>query len=226
MGLRDIGATLPPGFRFYPSDEELVCHYLNKKVSNQEVLKRTLVEIDLHTCEPWQLPEKLTPVELCVDTEVAKLNSTEWYFFSFRDRNSCAQCQEDWVLCRVFHKSKGEGNNELSPENVFESTAGATSPALASPPALTDQITNLTCGCHHFTSFSQSPPPTQNNDPSSNLMDLSAGNPNFLQLSHDANGAVNDYGFLFDMSFEESSMGDGNLKEMRFDDDENGLVFL
>lgn len=59
MGLRDIGATLPPGFRFYPSDEELVCHYLFKKIANEDVLKGTLVEIDLHTCEPWQLPGKL-----------------------------------------------------------------------------------------------------------------------------------------------------------------------
>lgn len=56
MGLRDIGATLPPGFRFYPSDEELVCHYLFKKIANEEALKGSLVEIDLHTCEPWQLP--------------------------------------------------------------------------------------------------------------------------------------------------------------------------
>ncbi|MBA0732775.1 hypothetical protein Gogos_016842 [Gossypium gossypioides] len=42
MGLRDIGATLPPGFRFYPSDEELVCHYLYKKIANEVVLKGTL----------------------------------------------------------------------------------------------------------------------------------------------------------------------------------------
>lgn len=56
MGLRDIEATLPPGFRFYPSDEELVCHYLFKKVANEEILKGTLVDIDLRTCEPWQLP--------------------------------------------------------------------------------------------------------------------------------------------------------------------------
>jgi len=56
MGLRDIGASLPPGFRFYPSDEELVLHYLYKKVTNEEVLKGTLMEIDLHICEPWQLP--------------------------------------------------------------------------------------------------------------------------------------------------------------------------
>ena len=58
MGLRDIGSTLPPGFRFYPSDEELVCHYLYKKIAREDVLKGTLVEIDLHTCEPWQLPGK------------------------------------------------------------------------------------------------------------------------------------------------------------------------
>lgn len=58
MGLRDIGSTLPPGFRFYPSDEELICHYLYKKIANQEVIKGTLIEIDLHTCEPWQLPGK------------------------------------------------------------------------------------------------------------------------------------------------------------------------
>jgi hypothetical protein len=61
MGLRDIGATLPPGFRFYPNDEELVCHYLYKKITNEEVLKGTLVEIDLHTCEPWQLPGRSPP---------------------------------------------------------------------------------------------------------------------------------------------------------------------
>lgn len=58
MGLRDIGSSLPPGFRFYPSDEELISHYLYKKIANQEVIKGTLVEIDLHTCEPWQLPGK------------------------------------------------------------------------------------------------------------------------------------------------------------------------
>lgn len=56
MDLSNIGAKLPPGFRFYPNDEELVCHYLYKKIANEDVLKGTLVEIDLHICEPWQLP--------------------------------------------------------------------------------------------------------------------------------------------------------------------------
>ncbi|RRT51115.1 hypothetical protein B296_00051280 [Ensete ventricosum] len=56
MGLRDIESTLPPGFRFYPSDQELVCHYLQKKVANERVSGDTMVEVDLHTREPWELP--------------------------------------------------------------------------------------------------------------------------------------------------------------------------
>lgn len=188
MGLREIGASLPPGFRFYPSDEELVCHYLYKKITNEEALKGTLVEINLHTCEPWQLPE------------VAKLNGKEWYFFSFRDRkygrgeranratiegywkatgkdrmvmnpksgevmgmrktlvfyrnrapngiktawimhefriqNPHFPSKEDWVLCRVFHKSK---RDEITPETThmdpgFDMAAPASAPSsLCSP---------------------------------------------------------------------------------------------
>lgn len=56
MGLRQIEMTLPPGFRFYPSDEELICHYLQKKVTNEIMTGGTLVEVDLHVLEPWELP--------------------------------------------------------------------------------------------------------------------------------------------------------------------------
>ncbi|WOL18062.1 hypothetical protein Cni_G26855 [Canna indica] len=163
MGLRDIESTLPAGFRFCPSDVELVCHYLQKKVANERVSQGTMVEVDLHTNEPWELPE------------VARLSDNEWYFFSFRDRKYAtglrtnratktgywkatgkdrtvhdpathavvgmrktlvfytgrapngtktnwvmhefrletpnAPPKEDWVLCRVFHKKKGDAMN-------------------------------------------------------------------------------------------------------------------
>jgi hypothetical protein len=60
MGLRDIESTLPPGFRFYPSDQELVYHYLYKKVTNERAAQGTLVEVDLHAREPWELPGDAT----------------------------------------------------------------------------------------------------------------------------------------------------------------------
>lgn len=103
MGLRDIGATLPPGFRFYPSDEELVCHYLYKKIANGQVSRDTLVEIDLHTCEPWQLPD------------VAKLNSNEWYFFSFRDRKYATGFRTNRATTTGYWKATGKDRTVLDP---------------------------------------------------------------------------------------------------------------
>ncbi|OAY85844.1 Protein CUP-SHAPED COTYLEDON 1 [Ananas comosus] len=97
MGLRDIESTLPPGFRFYPSDEELVCHYLYKKVANQKISELgTLVEVDLHVHEPWELPE------------VAKLGADEWYFFSFRDRKYATGSRTNRATKSGYWKATGK----------------------------------------------------------------------------------------------------------------------
>lgn len=72
-------ARLPPGFRFHPRDDELVCDYLEKKLrsrggngSYSSCLM--MIEVDLNKCEPWDLPE------------IACVGGKEWYFFSLRDR--------------------------------------------------------------------------------------------------------------------------------------------
>ncbi|CAM8923091.1 unnamed protein product [Rhodiola kirilowii] len=111
MGLKDIGVRLPPGFRFYPTDEELVCHYLSKKTiesaATAEALKNkagmSLVEIDLHIVEPWQLPE------------VAKLNATEWYFFSFRDRKYATGFRTNRATNIGYWKATGKDRVILDP---------------------------------------------------------------------------------------------------------------
>ncbi|KAI3979116.1 hypothetical protein MKX01_033026 [Papaver californicum] len=65
---------LPPGFRFHPTDEELVVHYLKKKASAYPLPVRIIAEIDLYKFDPWELPDKAT------------FGEQEWYFFSPRDR--------------------------------------------------------------------------------------------------------------------------------------------
>ncbi|KAL1546598.1 NAC domain-containing protein 21/22-like [Salvia divinorum] len=290
MGLRDIGETLPPGFRFYPSDEELVCHYLYKKITNEEVLRGTLVEIDLHVCEPWQLPE------------VAKLNSNEWYFFSFRDRkyatgfrtnrattsgywkatgkdrtvldpqtkavvgmrktlvfyknrapngtktgwimhefrleNPHVPPKEDWVLCRVFHKSRSENsNNFMSPHNFDDPIISSTN---------NERINVTACGHQNITSLfnhNQShqhhiagPNPNPNPNPSTSLgldFDLShdhhMNHQPYCSSSHgyvhnklgEATKCEDDYGFLFD--FDGSNVVPSSLEDMRFVDDSNSV---
>lgn len=47
---------LPPGFRFHPTDEELVTFYLASKVFNGGLCGVDIVEVDLNRCEPWELP--------------------------------------------------------------------------------------------------------------------------------------------------------------------------
>ena len=66
--------SLPPGFRFYPTDEELLVQYLCRKVAGQEFSLEIIGEIDLYKFDPWVLPSK------------AIFGEKEWYFFSPRDR--------------------------------------------------------------------------------------------------------------------------------------------
>lgn len=66
--------VLPPGFRFHPTDEELLVHYLKKKASASPLPVPIIAEIDLYKFDPWDLPAKST------------FGEREWYFFSPRDR--------------------------------------------------------------------------------------------------------------------------------------------
>ncbi|GMN50863.1 hypothetical protein TIFTF001_020017 [Ficus carica] len=65
---------LPPGFRFHPTDEELVVHYLKRKAASVPLPVTIIAEVDLYKFDPWELPSK------------ASFGEQEWYFFSPRDR--------------------------------------------------------------------------------------------------------------------------------------------
>ncbi|KAI3813745.1 hypothetical protein L1987_18477 [Smallanthus sonchifolius] len=68
--------SLPPGFRFHPTDEELVAYYLKRKINGHEIELEVMPEVDLYKCEPWDLPGK----------SLLPSKDLEWYFFSPRDR--------------------------------------------------------------------------------------------------------------------------------------------
>jgi len=49
----------PPGFRFFPTEEELVSFYLNNKLQGQtNAIDRVIPVIDINGVEPWNLPSK------------------------------------------------------------------------------------------------------------------------------------------------------------------------
>ncbi len=48
-------SCVPPGFRFHPTDEELVGYYLRKKVASQKIDLDVIRDVDLYRIEPWDL---------------------------------------------------------------------------------------------------------------------------------------------------------------------------
>ncbi|KAI4315142.1 hypothetical protein L6164_027985 [Bauhinia variegata] len=71
-----VGASLPPGFRFHPTDEELVGYYLKRKVEGLQIELEIIPVIDLYKFDPWELPEK----------SFLPSRDSEWFFFCPRDR--------------------------------------------------------------------------------------------------------------------------------------------
>ncbi|CAH8260007.1 unnamed protein product [Arabidopsis lyrata] len=68
--------SLAPGFRFHPTDEELVRYYLKRKICNKPFKFDAISVTDVYKSEPWDLPDK----------SKLKSRDLEWYFFSMLDK--------------------------------------------------------------------------------------------------------------------------------------------
>ncbi|XP_006658973.2 NAC domain-containing protein 2-like [Oryza brachyantha] len=66
--------SLPPGFRFHPTDEELILHYLRSRAAAEQCPVPIIADVDIYKFDPWDLPP------------MAVYGESEWYFFSPRDR--------------------------------------------------------------------------------------------------------------------------------------------
>lgn len=65
----------PPGFRFFPTEEELVSFYLNNKLQGQtSAIDRVIPVIDINGVEPWNLPT--------LAGELCREDKEQWFFFS------------------------------------------------------------------------------------------------------------------------------------------------
>ncbi|KAI4385195.1 hypothetical protein MLD38_003249 [Melastoma candidum] len=84
---------LPAGFRFHPTDDELVNHYLIRKCAGHQVSAPIIADIDLYKFDPWQLPDMALYGEkdwlANVDRSAGKKNNLRL---------------DEWVLCRIYNK--------------------------------------------------------------------------------------------------------------------------
>ncbi|KAH0686501.1 hypothetical protein KY284_017054 [Solanum tuberosum] len=95
---------LPPGFRFHPTDEELVNYYLKRKIHGQEIELDIIPEVDLYKCEPWELAEK----------SFLPSRDPEWYFFGPRDRKYPNGFRTNRATRAGYWKSTGKDRRVMS----------------------------------------------------------------------------------------------------------------
>ncbi|KAE8735059.1 NAC domain-containing protein 86 [Hibiscus syriacus] len=66
----------PPGFRFHPTDEELVLYYLKRKICRKSLKLDIIRETDVYKWDPDELPGQ----------SILKNGDRQWFFFCPRDR--------------------------------------------------------------------------------------------------------------------------------------------
>ncbi|XP_019196379.1 PREDICTED: transcription factor JUNGBRUNNEN 1-like isoform X2 [Ipomoea nil] len=90
----DVPVILP-GFRFHPTDEELVGFYLRRKVEKRELSMELIKQIDIYKYDPWDLPKS------------SNVGDTEWYFFCKRGRKYRNSIRPNRVTGSGFWKATG-----------------------------------------------------------------------------------------------------------------------
>ncbi|RZC01415.1 NAC domain-containing protein 62 isoform C [Glycine soja] len=96
---------MPVGFRFRPTDEELVNYYLKHKLLADDFPVHIIPEIDLCKVEPWDVPER----------SVIKSDDPEWFFFSPVDYKYLKSKRFNRTTKRGYWKTTGNDRNVKIP---------------------------------------------------------------------------------------------------------------
>ncbi|XP_010031542.2 NAC domain-containing protein 60 isoform X1 [Eucalyptus grandis] len=101
-------SSMFPGFRFSPTDEELISYYLRKKLDGCEERVEVIAEVEICRHEPWDLPAK----------SIIK-SDNEWFFFSARGRKYPNGTQSRRATELGYWKATGKERNVKAGSRVI-----------------------------------------------------------------------------------------------------------
>ncbi|KAJ9188635.1 hypothetical protein P3X46_000013 [Hevea brasiliensis] len=96
-------SSMFPGFRFSPTDAELISFYLKKKMEGADKCVEVISEVEICKYEPWDLPAKSV-----IQSE------NEWFFFSARGRKYPNGSQSRRATELGYWKATGKERNVKS----------------------------------------------------------------------------------------------------------------
>ncbi|KAK6918205.1 NAC domain [Dillenia turbinata] len=91
-------SRVPPGFRFHPTEEELLHYYLRKKVAYEKIDLDVIREVDLNKLEPWDIQETC---------RIGSTPQSDWYFFSHKDKKYPTGTRTNRATAAGFWKATG-----------------------------------------------------------------------------------------------------------------------
>ncbi|KAL0843452.1 hypothetical protein Bca101_016697 [Brassica carinata] len=101
-------STVFPGFKFSPTDEELISYYLKRKMDGLERSVEVIPETDIYNFEPWDLPGK----------SIIK-SDTEWFFFCARGKKYPHGSQNRRATKMGYWKATGKERDVKSSSEVI-----------------------------------------------------------------------------------------------------------
>ncbi|KAI3460652.1 hypothetical protein Pfo_017315 [Paulownia fortunei] len=103
-------SCVPPGFRFHPTEEELVGYYLKRKVNSLKIDLDVIIDIDLYRIEPWDIQDRC---------KLGYEEQNEWYFFSHKDRKYPTGTRTNRATAAGFWKATGRDKAVLSKDRLI-----------------------------------------------------------------------------------------------------------
>ncbi|KAK8638500.1 hypothetical protein V6N13_136920 [Hibiscus sabdariffa] len=108
--MMELESCVPPGFRFHPTEEELVGYYLQRKINALKIDLDVIIEIDLYNMEPWDIQGRCN---------VGNEEQSEWYFFSYKDRKYPTGTRTNRATAAGFWKATGRDKSVLSKNKII-----------------------------------------------------------------------------------------------------------
>ncbi|KAJ4761202.1 NAC domain-containing protein [Rhynchospora pubera] len=87
-----------PGFRFHPTEEELLNYYLRKKLTSDTSGLDFICDVDLNKLEPWDIQEKC---------KIGTWPQNEWYLFSNNGKKYLYGTRTNRATASGFWKATG-----------------------------------------------------------------------------------------------------------------------
>lgn len=103
-------SCVPPGFRFHPTEEELVGYYLKRKINSLKIDLDVIVEIDLYKMEPWDIQDRC---------KLGYEQQNEWYFFSHKDKKYPTGTRTNRATAAGFWKATGRDKAVMSKNRII-----------------------------------------------------------------------------------------------------------